>query len=440
MNNRFFTALIYAMSFCIQYSAYSIETIQITKGVIEPIPSAINTFETHTTEEDSISRLLVEVVRNDLANSGLFKIVPEGAFIETKIGISHKPVFASWKQINAVILLNGQIMKTGNNKFKAKVILWDTVSGKEIFGNVFEATIDDWRRVAHKIADKVYERVMGEKGYFDTKIVYVSESTSGKKKLKQIAIMDYDGANHKYITDQKTIVLTPRLSPKTDKVLFLSYIKGIPRVYIKDIKTGRESLVGNFPGMSFAPRFAPNGQKAIMSISNEGYTNIFEIDLRTNKLKQLTHGFAISTSPSYSPDGSKVYFNSDMSGTKQLYVMDSDGSNVQRISFGTGNYFTPVCSPKGDYIAFTKILDSGFTIGIMRQDGTGERLLTEPAYIAESPTWSPNGRKIVYTKERNIGGGKSITQIYEVDTTGFFERQVRTPKEASDPEWSNSLE
>lgn len=252
--------------------------------------------------------------------------------------------------------------------------------------------------------------------------------------------MDQDGANHTFLTDGKNLVLTPRMSPKGDKLLYLSFLKGKkPQVHMRNLKTGKDTILGNFPSMNFAPRFAPDGNKALLSVAKNGATNIYEIDLNTSSTKPLTQGVAISTSPSYSPDGSKIVFNSDRNGTRQLYVMNSDGSNVERISFGTGSYASPVWSPRGDYIAFTK-QQGDFSIGVMRLDGSGERLITS-GYLVESPTWAPNGRVIIYTREQpRYKKQPAKSRLFSIDVTGYNDREVKTPKEASDPDWSNTLD
>jgi len=158
------------------------------------------------------------------------------------------------------------------------------------------------------------------------------------------------------------------------------------------------------------------------------------MNLRTKSIKQITYGNAIDTSASYSPDGSKIVFNSDRGGNQQLYVMDADGSNVERISFGKGRYATPVWSPRGDYIAFTKMANGAFYIGVMAPDGSGERLLAD-GFLVEGPTWSPNGRVLMFFRQDR----GSPVRLYTIDLTGYNERRIITPSEASDPAWSPLL-
>ncbi len=426
---------------------YAIETINIERGTIDPVPIAINMFDSDTSNNNIIVNNILSVISNDLKISGLFHPISPTSFIEQKFGIRHQPLFAAWKQINANLLVNGEIKNINSKNIRISFILWDTMLMKDILGEVFETSPLLWRRVAHKISDKIYEKITGDEGYFDTKVAYVSETGPHLKRVKKIAIMDYDGANHKYLTNGKNIVLTPRFSPKADQLMYLSYFGKKPRVYMRDLRTNKEKLVGDFAGISFAPRFSLDGTKALISIAKLGSTHIFEVDLQTMKTRQLTTGIGINTSPSYSPDGSKIVFNSDRNGTRQLYTMDVDGKNVERITFGGGTYATPSWSPKGDHIAFTKITrQEGFTIGVMRprslynDAGINERIIAT-GYLVEGPCWAPNGRIIMFAKGTKAKGNLSgRNRIYSIDISGYNERELKTQFDASDPEWSKTLD
>lgn len=432
--------LILLLSLFIAPLSHAIQTINVTHGNFDPIPIAINKFAGDSSHDASLGDKVLEVVTNDLKSCGLFRPIPHAAFIENKTGVEHRPLFAAWRQINATVLVNGTIKKLNSNTIEISFILWDIVAEKDIAGEVFEVPQQLWRRAAHKIADKIYERVTGDKGYFDTRIAYISETGVGKTHIKRLAVMDQDGANHTFLTDGKNLVLTPRMSPKGDKLLYLSFMKHRkPQVHMRNLKTGKDTVFGNFPNMNFAPRFSPDGSKALLSVAKNGATNIYEIDLNSSSMRPLTSGVYINTSAGYSPDGSKIVFNSDRSGVPQIYVMNTDGSGAERISFGSGGYYSPVWSPRGDYIAFTK-LQGDFSIGVMRTDGSGERLITSGQLI-ESPTWAPNGRVIMYTREqRAYKKQPHRSRLYSIDITGYNDHEVKTPKEASDPEWSGSLD
>jgi TolB protein len=315
--------------------------------------------------------------------------------------------------------------------------LWDVFGAQSMTGLRMSAGLSSWRRVAHKVADAIYERITGEVGYFDTRLVFISESGPRDQQVKRLSIMDQDGANHKFLTQGETLVLTPRFSPTRQEITYLAYYDGRPRVYLFNIDTGEQELLGDFPGMTFSPRFTPDGNSVVMSLAERGNTDIFLMALRTRQSVRLTRHPSIDTHPSYSPDGRQIVFESDRSGNQQLYVMDANGGGQNRISFGNGRYGTPVWSPRGDLIAFTKIADGQFHIGVMRPDGSRERILTS-GFLVEGPTWSPNGRVLMFFRQQRSdrfgrGGG---SQLYSIDLTGFNEREVQTPVQASDPAWA----
>jgi TolB protein len=363
----------------------------------------------------------------------------EDSFVQ-KPDIAHlKPRFEDWKLIKAQALITGKI-NIDDDKLRVEFRLWDVLAAKEMMALAFTTVPNNWRRIAHIITDKVYQRLTGEEGYFDTRIIYVSEKGPKNQRIKKLAIMDQDGANTKYLTLGNELVLTPRFNPTNQMVTYMSYFRNLPRVYLLDIETGVQEVVGEFPGMTFAPRFSPDGKKIIMSFAKDGNSDIFTMNLETRVVEKITEHPAIDTSPSYSPDGKYICFNSDRSGFQQIYKMRSDGSDVKRITFGQGIYGTPVWSPRGDLIAFTKMYKGRFYIGVMRTDGSGERLLTEN-YYQEAPSWSPNGRVLIFyreTKSGSQGEGFSAT-LWSIDLTGYNERLIETLTDASDPSWSSLL-
>ena len=375
-----------------------------------------------------------EVISADLDRSGLFKIIPQNSYIETLSSIDQRPQFVDWQAIKAQALVQSQITELPGEKLKVDFRLWDVAASQQLLGKSFTSTKDNWRRIAHVVADAIYERLTGDKGYFNTRVVYVSESGPTTRRVKRLAMMDQDGENHKFLTDGRNLVLTPRFSPNMQKITYLEYVGHNPRVYLMDLTSNSRQVLGKFPGMTFAPVFSPDSSKVLMSYANKGATHIYEMNLRTKSIKQITFGNAIDTSASYSPDGSKIVFNSDRGGNQQLYVMDADGGNVERISFGKGRYATPVWSPRGDYIAFTKMANGAFYIGVMAPDGSGERLLAD-GFLVEGPTWSPNGRVLMFFRQDR----GSPVRLYTIDLTGYNERRIITPSEASDPAWSPLL-
>lgn len=437
---RIVSALAFAvvMLFSHTASAQQLQQIVLNNPNPTPIPIAVTPL---TSGDDSagLGREIMEVVAADLERSGLFRPIDRNAYIQNITNGASLPRFPDWRQINAQALVSGTIESTGSGQVKVTFRLWDVLGEQQMTGKEFNTLRSNWRRIAHLIADEIYKRMTGETGYFDTRVVYVAESGPAKRRIKRLAIMDQDGANHKFLTDGRDLVLTPRFSPNSQEILYMSYQGKTPKVYLRDLQTGREEAIGTFEGMSFAPRFSDDGNRIVMSIARGGVTNIHEMDLRTRKMRQLTHGSAIDTSPSYSPDGKKIVFNSDRGGKQQLYVMNADGSNVQRISFGEGNYGTPVWSPRGDVIAFTKMQGGQFYIGVMKTDGSAEKMLTH-SWLSEGPTWAPNGRVLMFTRgERSSRTAAGKSRIYSIDLTGRNLREVITPIDASDPAWSPLL-
>jgi TolB protein len=406
--------------------------LDITQGTIQPLPIAIPDFESDGSVDPKVAREIRDVVANDLRASGLFIPVDQAAFIERDIGVDRVPNFEDWRVVNAQALAVGRI-GSADGKLRAEFRLWDVYSGQQLTGEQFFTRPRDARRVGHLIADAIYERITGEKSYFDTRIVFVDESGPKDKRVKRLAIMDQDGFNVRLLTTGNDLVLTPRFSPSTQEITYMSFAGEAPKVYLLNIETGQKETVGAFPGMTFAPRFSPDGQRIVMSLEQGGNSNIFAMDLRSRRTLQLTNTNAIDTSPCYSADGRQIVFESDRDGYQQIYVMDTDGRNQRRISSGKGSYSTPVWSPRGDLIAFTKRVGGHFLIGVMKPDGSGERILTE-GFHNEGPTWAPNGRVLMFFRESPGSGGGP--RLYTIDLTGYNERQVATPAFGSDPAWS----
>ena len=405
--------------------------LDITQGNIEPLPIALPDFGVAGSDPKLASDMIAVITAN-LKRSGLFKPLDPASFIQKNMDVNTTPRFGDWRTIGAQALVSGTVSKQADGRLRAEFRLWDVFASEQMLGQQFFTTPENWRRLAHIISDAIYERLTGEKGYFDTRLVFIDESGPKDKRVKKLAIMDQDGANVRYLTRGDDLVLTPRFSPTTQEITYMSYSGADPSVYLLNIETGQREIVGNFPGMTFAPRFSPDGQSVVMSLQQGGNANIFKMDLRSRQTTRLTNTAAIDTSPSYSPDGSQIVFESDRGGSQQLYVMGASGGNAQRISFGPGRYSTPVWSPRGDLIAFTKMHQGRFMIGVMKPDGKGERILTE-GYHNEGPAWAPNGRVLVFF--RDTPGANGGPQVWTVDLTGYNEQRVNTPAFGPDPSW-----
>lgn len=411
--------------------------IDVTGGVVEAIPFAIPRFIAENGGAERMATDIAAVIAADLVSTGLFREIPGTAHISGVTNFNAAPVFSDWRAVNAQALLTGAVSTSSDGQLVVKFRLFDVFAQAPIGDGVqYAGAATGWRRMAHKVADTIYTRITGETGYFDSRIVFISESGPKNDRRKRLALMDYDGANLRYLTDDATIVLAPRFSPNTRDVIYTSYETGLPQVFLMNLESGRRSRLLENPNMATAPRFSPDGTKVVMSIIEGTNTDIFLIDLNSRNTTRLTTDGGIDTTPSFSPDGSQIVFSSDRSGRQQLYIMSANGGEARRISAGDGSYGTPVWSPRGDMIAFTKIKAGRFHIGVMRVDGTHENLLTA-SFIDEAPTWSPNGRVLMFFRE--TAGANGAPQIYSVDLTGRNLRRVATPGFASDPDWSAVL-
>jgi TolB protein len=402
--------------------------IDVNAGAVQPLPIAIPDFG------PGVGADVSKVVAQDLERSGLFRPLNPATFPEKSLDINVEPRLDAWKGAGAQALVNGVSSEAGDGRLKVDFRLWDIGTQQQLIGSEFTSSSDNWRRVAHKIADQVYEKLTGEKGYFDTRVVFVAESGKKTERVTRLAIMDQDGANPQYLTDGSYTVMSPRFSSTSQEITYTAVRPTGSSVYVLNIENGRQETVGHFPGMVMSSRFSPDGGRLVFAVESHGNIDIYVEDLRSRDIRRLTADPAIDTSPSFSPDGGRIVFNSDRSGSLQLYSMNADGSGVRRISYGEGRYSAPVWSPTGDFIAFIKQTGSTFHVGVMRADGSDERILSS-AYLEDTPSWAPNGRVIMF--ERDTGSGP---RLWMVDITGRIERQVPFPTAASNPAWSPLLQ
>jgi TolB protein len=421
-------AVLFAVGAAVQPARAEIE-VNVNRGDVQPLPIAVPAFGGGQVGAD-----IAQVIAANLQRSGLFRPLDPATFIEKELTTAVQPRFPDWKQINAQALVNGQVTVQGS-RLVVDFRLWDVFSEQQLLGLQFTSSPENWRRVAHKISDQIYERLTGEKGYFDTRVVFVAETGARGKRTKRLAIMDQDGANPSYLTDGSYIVMTPRFSSNSQEITYMALRPEGSAVYLFNLETARRESLGEFSGMVFAPRFSPDGSRVAFSVERNGNSDIYVMDLRNRSSSRITADPGIDTSASFSPDGSRIVFNSDRSGSPQLYVMGADGSNPRRISYGQGKYTTPVWSPTGEFVAFTKQTGGEFHIGVMRADGSDERLLTS-SYLDEGPTWAPNGRVLMFSRETPGGASK----LWSVDVTGRILQPVPYPNDASDPAWSPLLE
>jgi TolB protein len=402
--------------------------VNVNRGDVQPLPIAVPAFGGGQVGAD-----ISGVISANLQRSGLFRPLDPASFVEKDLNAAVQPRFPDWKQINAQALVNGTVTVEGG-RLKVDFRLWDVFAEQQLLGLQFTSSPENWRRVAHKISDAVYERLTGEKGYFDTRVVFVAETGGRGGKTKRLAIMDQDGANPSYLTNGATTIMTPRFSSTSQEITYMELRPEGSSIYLLNLETARRENLGDFKGMVFAPRFSPDGSKVAFSVERGGNSDIFVMDLRSRTSTRLTADPSIDTSASFSPDGTRIVFNSDRSGSPQLYVMGADGSNPRRITFQAGRYTTPVWSPTGEFIAFTKQTGGEFHIGVMKPDGSDERILTS-SYLDEGPAWAPNGRVLMFSREGPSGASK----LWSVDVTGRILQPMPYPGAGSDPAWSPLL-
>lgn len=396
-----------------------------------PTPQSTDTAAGTTAE---LGNKISDVIVNNLRSSGLFKPLGRSQVRGISFAEVTSPQFPYWNGTNASALIQGYVQSNGDGKLTVGCYLYDVALQTELTRQGFVVDPGDWRRAAHKCADSIYSRLTGESPFFDSRIAYIAETGPKDNRRKRLAIMDSDGANHRFITNGQATALTPRFSPDYSKIVYLSFLDGNPRIYVYEIGTGRQKLITQSTNPTFAPRWSPDGKTILYSMAIAGNTDIYKVSAQGGEPQRLTFSPGIDIGGSFSPDGSRIVFESDRSGSQQLYVMSADGGNERRISFGGGRFATPEWSPRGDLIAFTKMAGN-FRVGVMTPSGGGQRLLTN-SWQDEAPTWAPNGRIIQFFRTAR-GSGK--TGIWQVDLTGRNERQLPTPVNGSDPAWGPLL-
>ncbi|MDF0543078.1 Tol-Pal system beta propeller repeat protein TolB [Sphingobium sp. H39-3-25] len=401
-----------------------------------PVMPAQQQVTTPAGTTDELGRKIAEVIASDLRGSGLFDPMGPAGLKSVTVPEVTFPAYDHWAGTGAQALVQGFVRSAGgDNDITVGCYLYDVALKQELTRQGYVVSPRDWRRAAHKCADAIYARLSGESPFFDSRIAYIAESGPKDNRVKRLAIMDSDGANHRFITNGQSLALTPRFSPDYKSIVYVSYLGSRVRIYVYDIGTGKQRLVTESNNPTFAPRWSPDGRFILFSMAVAGNTDIYRVSSNGGAPVRLTTSPSIDVGGSYSPDGTRIVFESDRSGGQQIYVMNADGSNQQRISHGGGRYATPEWSPRGDLIAFTKI-SGDFKVAVMTPSGDNERILTN-GWQDEQPSWSPNGRVLQFF--RTTPGRQGTSQVWQVDLTGVNERRIPTPLNGSDPAWGPLL-
>jgi TolB protein len=375
-----------------------------------------------------------QLIAQDLRSTGEMMAIPPSQKDYYSYPEVTAPSFARWRQTGAKALLAGFVRAQADGRLAVGCYLYDVDKGRELGRIGFAVAADDWRRAAHKCSGMAYQSLTGSPGTFDTTIAYVAETGSGSARVSRIAVMDSDGQGHDYVTPGGTMTLTPRLSPKADRLAFVSYLGGTPHIRIIDLASGNQRpLLPNSIAMSFAPRYSPDGTQIAFSMMTGGNSDIYVVDANGGIPRRLTSAPGIDTDPSFSPDGRRILFESDRSGSQQLYVMNADGSDQRRISFGGGWYGSPAWSPDGERIAFTRRGSDGLRVGMMNADGSDQKVLTSGPRD-EGPAWAASSREIIFQRT----DAYQRSGIYRLALSGGQPRKVQVPQDGSDPDWSGA--
>jgi TolB protein len=409
-------------------------TVQHASNAV--IPIAVTNFNDPSGAANDLGSQITGVISDDLSHSGLFRAIDPSSFVPNSVA-GGTPVWSNWSLLGAQALITGDVADQGGGQLRVEFRLWNVASQSQTQGTAYTTTPANWRRIAHIIADVVYQQMIGEKGYFDSRVAYISDAGRVTSPVRRLAVMDYDGANNQFLTDGASMALSPEYNPVRQELAFVSFQDNNPRVYTFNLQTGTERLVGAFGEMSIGPRFTPDGNALLMSVSRNGGSAIVQVGLDGGGMHELTDYSSINVTPSYSPDGSQIVFNSDRDGSQQLFVMPSGGGSAKRISFGPGQYAEPAWSPRGDLIAYTFWGSGGFSIGVMAPDGSGERILSQ-GFLVEGASFCPNGRVIMFYRQTPTEVGHD-SRLVTIGIDGFNERLVETPTNASDPSWGPLL-
>lgn len=398
---------------------------------------AINHFLTQKYEEKIIAKEIRDTVCKNLSDSGIFSIVAENNFIEQNKGSEFIPFFEAWKKINATILVNGSLTKNRKNNYTIVISIWDNILAKKILHRKITFSEKSIQKTSHIISDHIYQEIIGEKGYFDSKILYVAEKVIENKIFTRIAMMNQDGKEHKYLTNGKFISISPKISPDKENIAYVDFRAGISKIFLRNLYSGQENLLTNMKGSIFSPRFSRNGKKILFSLAKKGATNIFKFDINTKKISVLTRNIYINTSPQFSPDDKKIIFTSNRLGTAKIYTMNEEGKNVVKITEKPGSHLEPKWSPDGKYISYINLRRKlGYYINIINTK-TGEETTVVKSDVIHGYCWCPNSKYILFSEA--IGNKeeekKTIYKLQKINIFNKHKTTINTPYSASDPIW-----
>lgn len=382
----------------IQTPAQAELTIEITGAGANRIPVAIADFG--GVQGNSLA--LTSVIRNDLERSGLFKLIDSNG---VSMNEATAPNYGDWKNRGADALTAGSIVPTSDGRQEARFRLYDTNKQTTLAGAAFVTSTPMLRAAGHRIADVIYEKLIGEPGIFATRIAFVVKGSGNRYELH---IADADGQNEQAALRSKEPIISPVWSPDGGRLAYVSFENKKPVIYVHSLASGQRIVVANFKGSNSAPAWSPDGRKLAVVLSKDGGSQIFTVNADGSGVQRLTTANGINTEPFFSPDGQSIYFTSDRGGSPQIYRMSTYGGDVQRVTYEGSYNVSPRISPDGKSMAFISRRESGFRLAIMDLSSKQVQVLTD-SYKDESPTFAPNGRMILIATE--IGGRGVLSAV-----------------------------
>ena len=375
---------------------------------------------------------VAKVVRDDLARSGQFRTLPEAQIVErpTRGGEIQYP---TWRQLRQDYIVVGRVLDAGDGSYRVEYELFDVAKGERLLGLAMTARANAMRDVAHQIADAIYEKILGVRGAFWTRIAYVTANGSGNQMRYALVVADADGYSPQTVVRSAEPLLSPAWSPDGRKLAYVSFERGNSAIYIQDIATGAREMVSSFRGINSAPSFSPDGRRLALALSRSGNPEIYVMDLGSKQLTQLTNHFAIDTEPTWSADGSSVYFTSDRGGRPQIYQVSAGGGSASRVTF-QGNYnATPSISYDGKKLIVAQGSGNTYKIAMMDSSLGSPRWSTlSPGSLDESPTFAPNASMVLYAARE---GGRGVLYAVSADAR-VRQRLVLADGDVREPSWS----
>ena len=396
---RLLVALLVAA--CFASAAHAVIKIRITKSIEAKVPIAIVPFGWQH-GGGSLPVDVAAIVAGDLARSGLFEPIPFESLPSKPV--RHDEInFKDWRLLGTGSLVIGNVTPSVDGGYVVEFQLYDVLRSKQVVGFQLTAGEEAMRRVAHQIADQIFEQLTGVPGVFDTRVAYVTEvAGDGGEARYALAVADVDGHNEHVILDSTQPVMSPSWSPDSKKLAYVSFESKRSRIFIQDIATGERESVASFPGINGAPAFSPDGSRLAMTLSKDGNPEIYVMDLGTGRFRRITENPAIDTEPSWSPDGQSLAFTSDRGGKPQIYRVAATGGRPERLTFEGSYNARPIYSPDAAKLALVHRDDGRYRIGLLDLENGALQVLTE-SELDESPSFAPNGRMILYATADGAG-------------------------------------